>query len=148
MLGDPVEGRRALQYGTTRGDVKLRKALIRLLEKTEGVAPGSFDEAQHRLVVTTGSQQLLYLVTEALVDPGDIVLVESPTYFVYLGLLKTFGARAVGIETDDDGLRPDRLEDALAEIDARGELDRVKLIYTISEHSNPSGLSLAEEPSG
>jgi 2-aminoadipate transaminase len=145
ILGDSVDGRRALQYGTTRGDLKLRKRLVEHLERTEGAKPGSFAECQHRLIVTSGSQQLLYLVAEALIDPGDIVLVESPTYFVFLGLLQTRGARVIGIEIDDDGLRPDCLEETLADIDARGELGRVKLIYTISEHSNPTGLSLAED---
>lgn len=148
ILGDPVQGRRALQYGTTIGDVGLRKELVALLERNERVEPGTFASILPRLVVTTGSAQLLYLVTEALLDPGDIVLVEAPTYFVFLGVLETRGARAIGIEIDEGGMRLDVLESTLADLEARGELDRVKLIYTVSEHSNPSGISLAEERRG
>ncbi len=142
VLRDPVEGRRALQYGTTRGDLHLRKRLIRLIETSEGVPDGTFQAAVDRTVVTSGSQQLLYLVAEVLLNPGDIVLVESPTYFVFMGVLRSRGASIIGIETDEGGLRIDALESTLADLDSRGLLDRVKLIYTISEHSNPTGLSL------
>ena len=148
ILGDPVEGRRALQYGTTIGDVGLRRQLVALLERNEGVAAGSFESLLPRVVVTTGSAQLLYLVAEALLDPGDIVLVEAPTYFVFLGVIQTRGARAIGIEIDEGGMKLDALEATLESLEARGELDRVKLIYTISEHSNPSGISLAEDRRG
>jgi 2-aminoadipate transaminase len=143
LLADPAEGRRALQYGTTIGDRALRTLLIARLEQEEGVPPGGFADLLPRTVVTTGSQQLLYLVAEALLDPGDIVLVEAPTYFVFLGVLERHGVQVVGVPTDEQGLRLDALEATLRAIEARGELDRVKLIYTISEHSNPTGLSLA-----
>jgi 2-aminoadipate transaminase len=148
ILGDPVEGRRALQYGTTIGDVGLRRQLVSLLERNERVATGSFDGLLPRVVVTTGSAQLLYLVAEALLDPGDIVLVEAPTYFVFLGVVQTRGARAIGIEIDEGGMKLDALEATLAGLEASGELSRVKLIYTVSEHSNPSGISLAEDRRG
>ena len=145
LMADPVEGRRALQYGTTRGDLHLRQHLIAYLERDEGVPSGSFAEAIDHVVVTGGSQQLLYLVAEALIDPGDIVLVEAPTYFVFLGLLKARGAEILGVETDENGMKIDALEETLADLHAQGRLDRVKLIYTISEHSNPTGLSLAPD---
>jgi 2-aminoadipate transaminase len=144
VLSDPVEGRRALQYGTTIGDASLRARLVEHLERNERVPAGTFREAVARTIVTTGSQQLLYLVAEALLDPGDIVLVESPTYFVFLGLLETRGARAIGVETDEGGLRLDALECTLRDLEAQGLLSRVKLLYTVSEHANPTGVSLAE----
>src|SRR5262249_41461192 len=71
--------------------------------------------------------------------------VESPTYFVFLGVLESHGARAIGIETDSDGMRLDALEATLSQLEADGELGRVKLIYTVSEHANPTGVSLAAE---
>jgi 2-aminoadipate transaminase len=148
ILADPLEGRRALQYGTTQGDVKLRERLVERLEASEGAKPGAFADALHRMVITTGSQQLLYLVTEVLVDPGDIVLVESPTYFVYMGVLESAGARVIGIPTDSGGMRIDALEATLAELEELGQLHRVKLIYTITEHSNPTGLCLAADRRG
>lgn len=140
---DAAEGRRALQYGTTIGDDRLRRRLLERIEADERVRPGSFAHLFERTVVTTGSQQLLYLVSEALLDPGDVVLVESPTYFVFLGVLESMGARVIGVETDEDGLRTDALEAALERLRADGQLHRVKLIYTVSEHSNPTGISLA-----
>lgn len=145
VLADPVEGKRALQYGTTIGDPHLRKALVAHLEQDEGVAEGTFAQVLDRAVVTNGSQQLLYLIAETLLDPGDIVLVESPTYFVFMGVLRSRGARVIGVATDQGGLRLDALDATLAKIEAQGDLNRVKLIYTISEHSNPSGLSLAAD---
>jgi 2-aminoadipate transaminase len=145
ILGDAEEGRRSLQYGTTIGHPGLRARLIERLERTEGVPKGTYQEAIARTVVTTGSAQLIYLICEALLDPGDIVLVESPTYFVFLGPVETRGARAVRVPIDDQGLRIDALERTLARIHAEGRLDRVKLIYTIPEHANPTGISLARE---
>ena len=143
LLTDPIEGRRGLQYGVPQGDPGLRSRLIRHLEDDEGVAPGSFARFVNQTIVTSGSQQLLYLLAEALLDPGDIVLVEAPTYFVYLGVVQARGAIAIGVRTDAGGLRLDSLDATLADLEAEGRLGRVKLIYTVSEHSNPTGLSLA-----
>lgn len=148
LLANPSEGRRALQYGTTIGDPGLRSRVIEQLERNEGVPAGTFRKSIGRTVVTTGSQQLLYLIAEALLDPGDIVLVEAPTYFVFLGVMETRGARAIGVETDEGGLRLDALEATLEDLRTRGLLSRVKLLYTISEHSNPTGVSLAAERRG
>ena len=107
VLGDPRGGRSALQYGTTIGDESLRSLLIERLEKGHDESPGTYVDAVGRTVVTTGSAQLIYLVGEALLNPGDIVLVESPTYFVFLGPLETRGARAVRVPIDEHGLRID-----------------------------------------
>jgi len=145
IFQDPAEGRKALQYGTTVGDATLRREIVALLERNERVEAGAFDASFPRVVVTTGSAQLLYLVTEALIDPGDIVLVEAPTYLVFLGVLETRGARVIGIPIDEGGMRLDDLESTLADLESQGELGRVKMIYTVSEHSNPSGISLAED---
>lgn len=148
ILSDALEGRRALQYGTTRGDARLRQLLVDRMVRQGELPANQADNVLHRMVVTTGSQQLLYLVAEALIDPGDIVLVESPTYFVFLSLLERFGARAIGVATDAGGMRIDAMEATFAELEARGELEKVKLVYTISEHSNPTGLSLAADRRG
>jgi len=94
------------------------------------------------------AEESVALVCEALLDPGDIVLVESPTYFVFLGPIETLGARAVRVPIDDDGLRIDALEETLRQIKEAGELDRVKLVYTIPVHANPTGISLAEDRRG
>jgi 2-aminoadipate transaminase len=78
-------------------------------------------------------------------DPGDICLVAAPTYFVFLGVLDGVGARAIPVATDAGGMRPDALEATLSQLEAAGELDRVKLIYLVSYYENPSGVSLAAE---
>lgn len=148
LLSDPERGRKALQYGTTIGDRSLRERLVRRLEQEEDALPGQFDHVVDRTVVTNGSQQLLYLVAEALLDPGDIVLVESPTYFVFMGLIEARGVRVIGVETDDEGLNLDALDATLSALDQAGDLPRVKLIYTVSEHGNPTGLSLAADRRG
>ena len=120
LFADRHCGRRALQYGTTIGDLGLRARLLEDLERTDGQAAGSYKEAMPRTIVTTGSAQLIYLVCEALLDPGDIVLVESPTYFVFLGPIQTRGARAIRIPIDEGGLRLDELEATLERIRERG----------------------------
>jgi len=148
LLGDPIAGRRSLQYGTTIGDQGLRARLIENLERGEGRPAGFYKEAIPRTIITTGSAQLIYLVCEALLDPGDIVLVESPTYFVFLGPVETRGARAIRIPIDEQGLRLEELEAALKRLEDQGQLERVKLIYTIPEHANPTGISLSADRRG
>ena len=101
-----------------------------------------------QLVLTTGSQQLLSIVCEILLDPGDICLVAGPTYFVFLGNLDGVGANVVTVETDDGGMKPEALDAALAQIAGQGQLDRVKLIYLVSYYDNPSGRCLAAERRG
>jgi 2-aminoadipate transaminase len=145
LLEDPTTGRRALQYGTTIGDHALRARLVGELEREGGLPEGTYKEVIPRTIVTTGSAQLIYLICEALLDPGDIVLVESPTYFVFLGPMETRGARAIRIPIDEGGLRLDELEAILSGLEAEGQLERVKLIYTIPEHANPTGISLAAD---
>lgn len=133
----------ALQYGTTIGDSDLRGQLIRMLERQGGVAEGAFQDAVDRTVITTGSAQLIYLICEALLDEGDIVLVESPTYFVFLGPVETRGGRAIRIPIDEQGLSLDALDATFEDLDRTGLLNRVKLVYSIPEHANPTGISLA-----
>jgi len=145
VLTHPDEAQAVLQYGTTIGDSDLRGLLVRTMERQEGVAPGTFADAVDRTVVTTGSAQLIYLICEALLNPGDIVLVESPTYFVFLGPVETRGARAIRVPIDDHGLKLDALEATFLDLERNGLLDRVKFVYSIPEHANPTGISLAVE---
>jgi 2-aminoadipate transaminase len=95
------------------------------------------------VVVTTGSQQLLYMLSEVLLDPGDIVLTESPSYFVYHSVLAGNGTRVLSVPMDDDGMIVADLERLLDRLDRAGELKRVKLIYTVDYFQNPTGLTLS-----
>lgn len=134
---DPDLVLRSLQYGLTGGLHDLRGAIAGRLERQGLPGPVNPD----CVAVTSGSQQLLYLITEALVDPGDIVLVEDPTYFVYMGVLQSAGARTIGVATDDEGIVPEALEERLREIEAAGQLDRLKMLYVMTYFQNPKGTS-------
>jgi len=93
------------------------------------------------LLITSGSQQLLYMTAEALCDEGDIVLVEDPTYFVYLGILQSRRLRARGAPLERDGVDLARLARILTALQRAGELRRVKLLYLISYFQNPTGVT-------
>src|SRR5438132_850514 len=82
LLADQALGRQALQYGTTQGAERLRQQLVRHLAALEGCPVETLGLAPDQLILTTGSQQLLSLVGEVLLNPGDVVLVAAPTYFV------------------------------------------------------------------
>ncbi|WP_460167581.1 aminotransferase-like domain-containing protein [Thermostilla marina] len=125
----------ALQYGTTIGYPPLREVIAARMAEADGTRPID----PNRIVVTAGSNQLLYLVADSILDPGDIVLCGAPTYFVFLGTLQNLGARAVGVACDDEGIIPEAVEAQLADLAARGESSRVKAIYVTTYFDNPSG---------
>src|SRR5687768_2034890 len=81
VLSSPAKGRAALQYGSTVGDRRLRELTAGHIQIGDGARKGD-DYSADRTIITSGSQQLLYICAEALCNPGDIVLVEDPTYFV------------------------------------------------------------------
>jgi 2-aminoadipate transaminase len=143
ILSNPDSARAALQYGTTQGYAPLREKLLARVAALDHVTPGQLSLTPEEVVVTTGSQQLLYLVTELLCDPGDLVIVEAPSYFVYLGLLESLGVRALTVPTDEQGMNTDALEELLDRLDRSGELERLRIIYTCDYFQNPSGLTLS-----
>jgi 2-aminoadipate transaminase len=134
-------GQAALQYGMTPGDPALRRLTIRHLQRADGAMWGGGVYSQDRVIITSGSQQLLYMTAEALCDPGDIVLVEDPTYFVYLDILQSRGLRARSVRLDRDGLNQEHLEEVLGSLKRSGELRRVKMLYLVSYFQNPTGVT-------
>ena len=124
--------RRSLQYSTTEGDPGLRAAAADLMT-ARGVPTGAGD-----LLITSGSQQALTLVATALLDPGDAVLVEEPSYLAAIQAFTLAGARVVPVACDDDGVLPDALDDAAAASGAR-------LAYLIPTFQNPTGRTLPLE---
>ncbi|MFI9049317.1 PLP-dependent aminotransferase family protein [Streptomyces sp. NPDC053427] len=124
--------RRALQYSTSEGDPALRAAVA--ARTTARGLPTDADD----LLVTTGSQQGLSLLATALLEPGDVVLVEDPCYLAALQIFSLAGARVVPVPTDDEGLDPA----ALDEIAAR---ENPKLLYVIPTFQNPTGRTLSAE---
>ena len=84
ILEEDVRGKAALQYGTTIGHAGLRESILNLLVEEEGMSQAKNKVTPDNVVVTTGSQSFLYLVTDVLVDPGDVVIISDPSYFVYM----------------------------------------------------------------
>ncbi|MFE1410588.1 PLP-dependent aminotransferase family protein [Streptomyces sp. NPDC058746] len=124
-----ASARRALQYSTTEGAPELREA-VAVRATARGLATGADD-----VLVTSGSQQALALITGALVEPGDVVLVENPTYLAALQCFGLAGARVVPVPCDGEGIVPDALADLVVR-------ERPKLLYTIPTFQNPTGRTL------
>lgn len=135
-----------LQYGTNQGRRGLRKLLAGRIALLDG---RSVEEAEpDRVLVTNGSQQALYLATSVLCDPGDIVMVERPSYFVYLDMLRGKGVRVLELPEGREGsFDLEALGLVLGQVNASG--GRIKIIYLESYFSNPTGASrTAEDKSG
>ncbi|NBD37138.1 MAG: aminotransferase class I/II-fold pyridoxal phosphate-dependent enzyme, partial [Verrucomicrobia bacterium] len=133
-----------LQYGMNLGRPGLRRCIAQLLRGYPGEEGLDLDEEQ--FLVTNGSQQALYILVQMFCDPGDIVLVESPSYFVFLELLKGLGVRAVPMPADGEGrIDLPGLEELLARLRQSGEGDRVRLMYLMGAFANPSTRCIGEE---
>ncbi len=126
---DDEQAGRSLQYSTTEGDPSLR-ALIGARLSTRGLPTGA-DE----VLITSGSQQALTLIATVLVEPGDVVLVENPSYLAALQCFGLAGAKVVPVACDEDGIVPEALEAAAVEHDA-------VLLYTVPNFQNPTGRTL------
>ena len=142
LLRDPAGARASLQYGSTPGHPPLRELLLERQLRQDGLEAERHRFDVERVVCTAGSNQLLQLLGECLFDPGDIVLCAAPTYLVILGTFRSLGVRAIGLETDDEGIVPESMDATLRQLDQRGELSRVKAIYVVSDFDNPRGLTL------
>ena len=128
---------RALQYGPTEGMDELKSCIVQVMAE-EGM-----DVGEDELLVTTGGQQVIDLVCKTLIDPGDVIVAEGPTY---PGAVPTFGAYeadVVQIEMDADGMRVDLLEQTLDRLEH--ERRRPKFIYTVPTFQNPAGVTMSLE---
>lgn len=125
----------ALQYGPTEGDARLRDELVRWMAK-DGITV-----TRDQILITIGSQQGLDIVGRVFLDPGDVVIVERPSYMAALQVFRSYRTEMVGVEQDDDGLRPELLEETLARLARSGK--RVKLLYVIPDFQNPSGVTMS-----
>jgi 2-aminoadipate transaminase len=142
ILSDPQKARLSLQYGSTIGYPPLREAVLDRMLQADGRTAGELNVSAEQVVIMPGSNQLLFLLGDVLMDPGDIVICAAPGYFVYLGTLANLGVKAVGVETDDQGIIPQAVEEELLRRKTAGELQRVKAIYVTSYFDNPSGITL------
>lgn len=130
-------GAQALQYGSGQGDVRLREQILEITAEV-GVHAHPDD-----IIVTTGSQMALDLVTRTFCDPGDVVLVESPSYVGALGVFRAYECHVIHVPMDDDGLIPTALQETIDSVRAAGK--RIKLIYTIPSFHNPAGVTQSPE---
>jgi 2-aminoadipate transaminase len=124
----------ALQYTATEGLAGVRDYVAGRLESLEGTRPGSGE-----LMITSGGIDCMELLAKSYVDPGDVVVVEAPTYLGGIMAFRGYEADVRGVPMDDDGMRVDVLASLLA-----GGL-RPKIVYTIPDYQNPTGLSMSAD---
>lgn len=132
-----------LQYGTAQGRPELRRMLAARLQYWEPTLPT--ENMESRFMITNGSQQSLYIAVQSLCNPGDLVLVDRPSYFAFLDVVTGLGARCISLPYDDQGrLHEADLEQFLTTLKLSGDFARVKAVYLVSYFSNPAGRSLEE----
>jgi 2-aminoadipate transaminase len=131
-------GDSALQYSPTLGVMPFREAVVDFV-KGKGVKVNDND----RVAVTTGSQEAIYLLAMTLVNPGDGIVVESPTYLAALNVFRYHGAEFIPVPIDENGMRTDLLEDSIKKAKQRGI--NVKMIYTVATCHNPTGVIMSDD---
>jgi len=131
--------KKALQYSATEGVPELRQYLVKFMEEEENVK----GLGEENIIITTASQQSLFLVGLVLIDPGDVVMVEAPTYLGALSAFDPFEPDYVSVPTDDDGIIPEKLEEMVIDLKKKGK--KVKFLYVIPTFQNPAGYTLSLE---
>ena len=126
---------RALQYGPTEGMAVAVDCIVEVMA-TEGTSVNAAD-----VIVTTGGQQVIDLVCKTLIDPGDVIVAEAPTYPGAVPTFSAYQADVVQIEMDSDGMPIDELESTLDRLQSEGRSP--KFIYTIPNFQNPGGVTMS-----
>jgi 2-aminoadipate transaminase len=127
----------ALQYGPTEGFAETVDCILEVMG-AEGMLPDHDD-----VIVTTGGQQAIDLICKTLVDPGDVVVCEAPTYPGAVPVFCSYQAEVVQIDCDAEGMRVDDLEEVLERLDREGR--RPKFVYSVPNFQNPAGVTLSLE---
>src|SRR5688500_16134646 len=143
LFSDRSRGQSVLQYDTTLGLEPLRHQVLAHVEALEGVPASSFGVGADDVVITTGSQQSLYLIGDVLIDAGDIVIAANPSYFVFTGTLQSLGAKVLPVPVDEEGMDVEAVGRVLERLSGEGLINRVKFIYVTSFFDNPTGLTLS-----
>lgn len=123
-------GARALQYNPTEGYPPLRQFIVEKMARYGVIAN------TENILITTGSQQSLDLIGRILIDPGDVILCEAPTYLGALQAWAAYGARYVTVPTDDDGMQVEPIEPILKK-------RKIKFIYALPNFQNPGGTTIS-----
>jgi 2-aminoadipate transaminase len=127
----------ALQYGPTEGFAETVDCIVEVMG-AEGMLPDPDD-----VIVTTGGQQAIDLVCKTLLDPGDVVICEAPTYPGAVPVFCSYQAETIQVDCDRDGMRIEDLEEVLARLDEEGR--RPKFVYSVPSFQNPAGVTLSLE---
>ena len=130
--------RESLQYGTTEGQDRFKKELIKLLKETENI-----DVTPEQLLVVSASQQALDMTARLFVNPGDSIITACPTYLGALQAFQVAGADITGAESDEGGVIAEDLEAKLAGLQKQGK--QCKFIYLVPDFQNPTGTTIPEE---
>ncbi|MGK2349025.1 PLP-dependent aminotransferase family protein [Actinomyces sp. W5033] len=131
------DGGRALQYGNGQGLPALREKIPEIMA-LEGI-----DADPEDVIITTGSQQAVDIITELFIDPGDVILAEAPTYVGSLSIFATYQADVQQVAIDADGVVPEALEDRIIQLEREGR--SIKFFYCLPNFHNPAGVTLSEE---
>src|SRR5207237_5308033 len=126
---------RALQYGPTEGLSIVKRCIV------EVMAAEQIEIDADELLVTSGGQQVIDLVCKTLLDPGDVVVCEAPTYPGAIPTFSTYQANVVQVRMDRDGMRTDELESTLDELERGGH--RPKVIYKVPQLHNTAGVTMS-----
>ena len=143
LLESPERGYATLQYSSTMGDSTVRDILLKRLVQADGLVGDS--KSVEQVIITAGSNELLYQLGLVLLDPDDVVLCAAPTYFVFLGALQGIGARAHGLPVDENGIIAETLEAFLKKTTEKGDAQRVKALYLTTYFDNPSSITTSQK---
>ena len=123
-----------LQYSVTEGYPKLREYLTKYMKEKYNIGSELDD-----IIITTGAQQIMDFSTKSLVNEGDVIITEAPSFIGSLNSFRAYNAKLVGVEIESDGMNTDKLENALK------ANPNTKFIYTIPNFQNPSGVTMSLE---
>lgn len=124
----------ALQYGISEGNIALRERIIEFVKERENI-----DVALDEITIVSGGQQAIEITSKILLNEGDSVIVEAPSFVGGLNAFRSYGANLVGVEVESDGMNIEKLKETIK------NTANVKLIYTIPNFQNPSGVTMSVE---
>lgn len=124
----------ALQYGISEGNIALREKILEMMKERENII-ASLDE----ITIVSGGQQAIEIISKILLNEGDSVIVEAPSFVGGLNAFRSYGANLVGVEVESDGINIEKLKETIK------NTKNVKLIYTIPNFQNPSGVTMSTE---
>lgn len=131
----------SLQYGATEGDPILKSEYIKILDEHNGIK-GLKEE---NMLITVGSQQALDLMGKIFLDEDSYVMISHPVYLGAASAFRTYAPKFITVDLEDDGLNMNQVEDYLKDLDKKGEISKLKFIYTVPNFHNPAGVTMSLE---